>query len=167
MSEDNNDDDDINETEQTLTWVGFNTTASSDAIQINIEQFENMIELTEKDISGLKYSCSKRTAVDGILIFGLQKTKSLKLMINWVQDFDRVSETPNINEIDESSFRAVLAVAAQRSTIRKQEAKDASSVSSKASPDKLKEDRKWNDGSQDLKICCRQYWESTGFHYHM
>ena len=79
------------------------------------------------------------------MIFGLQKTKRLKSMIYWVQDFARVRETPKIYELDEASFRATLRVAAQRLTIRKQEAKDASSVSSKASPGKLKDDRKWNE----------------------
>ena len=64
--------------EQTLTWIGFNTTASRDALQIDIEQFEDMIELTEKYISGLEYSYSERTAAAGRLIFGLQKTKRLK-----------------------------------------------------------------------------------------
>ena len=52
---------------------------------------------------------------------------------------------PNIDDLDEASFRAVLGVAARRSTIRKQEVKDASSVSSKASPGKLKDDLKWNE----------------------
>ena len=32
MSEDYDDDDDIDEMEQTLTWIGFNTTASRDAL---------------------------------------------------------------------------------------------------------------------------------------
>ena len=85
-----------------------------------------MLELTKKDISDLEYSYSKRTAADGRLIFGLKNTKRLKLMIHWVQDFARVSETPNIDDLDEASFRAELGVAAQKSTIRKQEAKDAS-----------------------------------------
>ena len=142
MSEDDNDDDNINEMEQTLMWIGFNTTASRDALQIDIEQFEDMLELTEKDISDLEYSYSKRTAADGRLIFGLQKTNRLKSMIHWVQDFTRVSETPNIDELDEASFRAALGVAAQRSTIRKQKGKDAISVSSEASTGKLKDDRK-------------------------
>ena len=53
-------------------------------------------------------------------------------------------ERPNIDDLDEASFRAALGFAAQRSTIRKQEAKYASSVSSKASPGKLKDNRKWN-----------------------
>ena len=58
MSKDDDDDDEIDEKEHTLTWIGFNTTASRDALQIDIEQFEDMIELTEKYISGLEYSYS-------------------------------------------------------------------------------------------------------------
>ena len=56
MSKDDNEDGYIDEMEQTLTCIVFNTTASRDALQIDIEQFEDMIELTEKDISGLEYS---------------------------------------------------------------------------------------------------------------
>ena len=144
MSEDDDDDNDINEMEQRLTYIGFNTTASRDSLQIDIDQFRDMLELTKKDMSDLEYSYSKRTAADVRLIFGLQKTKRLKLMMHWVQDFSRVRETTSIDELDESSFRAALGVAAQRSNIRKQEAKDASSVSSEASTSKLKDDRKWN-----------------------
>ena len=48
MSEEDDDDDDIDEMVQTLTWIWFNTTASRDALQINIDQFEDMLELIEK-----------------------------------------------------------------------------------------------------------------------
>ena len=140
----NDEDDDIDDMYQTLTWISFNTIASRDVLQIEIKQFDDMLELTEKDISDLEYSYSKRTAADGRLIFGLQNTKRLNSMIHWVQDFDRVSETPNIDNLYEASFRAALGVATQRSTIHKQEEKDASSVSSEASPSKLKDNRKWN-----------------------
>ena len=119
MSEDDNDDDDTEETEQTLTWICFNTISSRYVIQIDIDQFEDMLELTKKDISDLEYSYSSQTAKDGTLIFDLQNTKLLKLMIHWVQDFDRVSKTPNSDDLDEASFRDALRVAAQRSTIRK------------------------------------------------
>ena len=85
-----NDDDDIDDMEQTLTWIGLNTIASRYALQIYIDQFEDMLELTKKDISDLEYSYSKRTAADGRLISGLQKTKRLKSMIHWVQEFSRV-----------------------------------------------------------------------------
>ena len=144
MSDDNNDDDDIDDMEQTLTWIGFNTISSRDALQIDIEQFEDMLELAEKDISDIEYSYLKRTAADGRLIFGLQKTKRLKSMMHWVQYFAIFSKTPNTDDLDEASFRAALGVAAQRPTIRKQEEKDASSVSIEASPGKLKDNRKWN-----------------------
>ena len=123
MRENDNDDDEIDKMEQTLTWISFNATASRDALQINIEQFEDMLELTEKDISDLEYSYSKRTAADGRLIFGLQNSKHLKPIIYWVQDFARVSKMTNIDDLDEASFRAALGVAAQRSTIRKNKRK--------------------------------------------
>ena len=71
MSEDDDDDDAINKMEQTLTWIGFNTTASRDALQIDIEQFEYTLEFTEKYILDIEYSYSKRTAAYGRLIFGL------------------------------------------------------------------------------------------------
>ena len=143
MSDD--DDDEINNMAQTLMRISFNTFASREAIQINIEQFEDMLELTEKNISDLEYSYSKRTVADGRLVFGLQNTKRLKSIIHWVKDFARVSETPNIDNLDEESFRDALRVPAQRSTVRKQEAKDASLVRIEASPGKLKDDRKWNE----------------------
>ena len=137
-----NEEDEINDMDQTLMWIGFNTIASREALQIDIEQLDDILELTEKDVSDLEYSYSKRTVADGRLIFGLQRTKRLKSMIHWVQDFARVSDRPNIDDLDEASFRAALGVAVQRSTTRKQEAKEASSVSSEASPGKLKDDRK-------------------------
>ena len=39
VSKDDDDDDDIDKMEQTLTWIGFNTTSSRDALQIDIEKF--------------------------------------------------------------------------------------------------------------------------------
>ena len=66
-------------------------------------------------------------------------------MIHGVQDFARVSKKPNIDDLDEASFRAALGVAAHRSTIQKQDVKYATSVSSKAFPGKLKDNRKWNE----------------------
>ena len=74
----NNDDDAINDTDQTLTWIGFNTIASRDGLQIDIEKFNDMLEVTKKYISYLEYSYLKRTSADGRLIFGLKKTKRLK-----------------------------------------------------------------------------------------
>ena len=100
--------DDINNMDQNPTWIGCNTIACRDALQIDIAQFGDMLQLTKKDISDLEYSYSKHTAADGRLIFGLQRTKRLKSMMHWVQDFAIVSETTNINDLDDASFRAAL-----------------------------------------------------------
>ena len=116
----NDDDDNIDNMAQTLMWIGFNKVTSRESFKIDVEQFDGVWELTDIDISDLEYSYSKRTVADGRLIFGLQNTKRLKSMIQWVQDFARVSKTPNINNLDEASFRAALGVEAQRSIIRKQ-----------------------------------------------
>ena len=107
------DDDDIDDMAQTLMLIGFNKVSSREALQIYMEQFDDMLELNEKGILDLKYSYSKCTVADGIILFGLQKTKCLKSMIHWVQNFAIVGETPNINDLDEESFRAALGVAAQ------------------------------------------------------
>ena len=120
------DDDDIDDMAQTLMLIGFNRVSSREALQIYMEQFDDMLELNEKDILDLKHSYSKLTVADGIILFGLQKTKCLKSMIHWVQDFVRFSKTPNIDDLDEASFRAALVVVVQRYIICKQEAKDAS-----------------------------------------
>ena len=109
--------------EQALTWIGFTNDANRAALRIDIAEFEDMLELSEKDISDLEYSYSKRTVGDGRFIFGLQRTKRVKAMIHWVQDFARVSEEPTIEGLDEATFRSAITVAAQRATIRKQEAK--------------------------------------------
>ena len=47
-------DDDIDDIDQTLMWIVFNTISSRDALQIDIEQFDDMLELTKKDTSDLE-----------------------------------------------------------------------------------------------------------------
>jgi len=79
------------------------------------------------------------------MYFGLQRTKQLKATLHWVQDFARVSEVPTLDGLTQESFKAAISIAAQRADIRKKEAKDTSSVSSEASPGKLKDNKKWQE----------------------
>jgi hypothetical protein len=99
-----------------------------------------MVNLTEKDITELQESYAKRTQNAGQMYFGLQRTKRLKATLHWIQDFGRVSEVPTLEGLTQESFKTAISIAAQRADIRKKEAKDASSVSSEASPGKLKDD---------------------------
>ena len=114
-----------------------------------------MVDLTEKDITELQESYAKRTQNAGRMYFGLQRTKQLKATLHWVQDFARVSKVPTLEGLTQDSFKAAISIAPQRADIRKKEAKDASSFSSEASPGKLKDNKKWQGGSRDLRTCCR------------
>ena len=94
--------------------------------------------LTERDISYLEKSYAKRPGKTGGIFFVLQRTKKIKSLMHWVQDFTRVDEVPTFKDMDKESFTRAIAVAAQRALIREKESKDASAVSAEASPGKLK-----------------------------
>ena len=135
----------IGELEQALIWIGFTTQANRTSLLGDFADLEEFAELNEKDIGNLAESYVKRTVADGRFIFGLQRTKRLKAMIHWIQDFQRVSDVPTTGGLNQATFREELIVAANRADIRKIEAASASSISSEASPGKLKDERKWNN----------------------
>ena len=129
----------VNIMNQVLIWIGFDVVANRQALRSEIAEIKDMVDLTEKDITELQESYAKRTQNTGRMYFGLQRTKRLKATLHWVQDFARVSEVPTLEGLTQESFKAAISIAAQRADIRKKEAKDASSVSSEASPGKLKD----------------------------
>ena len=135
----------VNIMNQVLIWIGFDVVANRQALRSEIAEIKDMVDLTEKDITELQESYAKRTQNAGRMYFGLQRTKRLKATLHWVQDFARVSEVPTLEGLTQESFKAAISIAAQRADIRKKEAKDASSVSSEASPGKLKDDKKWQE----------------------
>jgi len=131
---------------QVLIWIGFDdNVANRQALCSEIAEIKNMVDLTEKDITELQESYTKRTQNAGQMYFGLQRTKQLKTTLHWVQDFARVSQVPTLEGLTQESFKAAISIAAQRADIRKKETKDASSVSSEALPGKLKDDKKWQE----------------------
>ena len=132
----------VNIMNQVLIWIGFDVVANRQALRSEIAEIKDMVDLSEKDITELQELYAKRTQNAGRMYFGLQRTKRLKATLHWVQDFARVSEVPTFKGLTQESFKAAISIAAQRADIRKKEAKDASSVSSEASPGKLKDDKK-------------------------
>jgi len=135
----------VNIMNQALIWIGFDIVANRQALRSEIAEIKDMVDLTEKDITELQESYAKRTQNAGRMYFGLQRTKQLKATLHWVQDFARVSEVPTLEGLTQDSFKAAISIAAQRADIRKKEAKDTSSVSSEASPGKLKDNKKWQE----------------------
>jgi hypothetical protein len=77
-----------------LTYCGFDTNATRENIVVDgFESFQDIMSLTEKDVSDLAKGFVERTAAAGSIIFGLRRTNLLKATIHWVQDFRRISRS--------------------------------------------------------------------------
>jgi len=72
---------------QVLIWIRFDVVANRQALRSERAEIEDMLDLTEKDITELQELYAKRTQNAGQMYFGLQRTKRLKATLHWVQDF--------------------------------------------------------------------------------
>ena len=136
----------VDQIRQILTWIGFTTADDRNAIIDDaFESYNDLLELTSKDITELSASFGRRTLLNGRIIFGSRKTKKLKSLVCWVKDFQRISLTPHIDGQDELSFLSSLTVASGRDEVR-QMMKNAQDVKAKeASPGPLVSETKWNE----------------------
>ena len=104
-----------------------------------------MNDLTEQDISDLEKLYAKRPGKTGGIFFGIQRTKEIKSLMHWVQEFTRVDKVPTVKGLYKESFMRAIAVSSQRALIWDKELKNAIAVSAEVSPSKLKDDRKWTE----------------------
>ena len=105
---------------QILHWIGFRSAVQKNALsQDAFESFDFLKVLTEKDITAMASDFSSRTVANGRINFGTMRTKRLKALIHWIQDFYRVSCVPSIVGLSEISFKAELETALTRNEIRK------------------------------------------------
>ena len=87
-------------------------------------------------------SFQKRTIANRIN-FGMKRTKWLIAMMHWVQDFNRCSKQPTIDDfVTANKFKQVLSTAAQRASLRKVDTNQVDTISKVADPGKLKDERK-------------------------
>ena len=75
-----------------------------------------LLEVTHKEI----YE-SKRRVLDGRILFGMQQTKQLLAMIDWVKDRQRVNKAPGVDGFDAVTFREAILESAERQTVRASE----------------------------------------------
>ena len=131
---------------QILHWIGFRTAAQQNLIVADcFDSFDSLRMLTDKDIRQMSSEFSSRTPVARRIIFGTNRTKFLKAVTHWVQDFYRVSETPTIVGLNEPTFKSALQCSLSRTSIRKT-LSDASSITSKAAdPGPLKSEKQWKE----------------------
>ena len=131
---------------QILHWIGFTIDAQRENIQNDaIATFDDIKVLTEKDVTQLATDFASRTIPNGRMSIGARRTKRLKGLLHWVQDFYRVSEQPSIVGLQEDTFRAALDTALLRAEVR-QTLKGNSETSSKvADPGPLKSEKEWRE----------------------
>ena len=85
----------IDQIDSMLTWIGFNQQNRTSIMNDAFTTYEDFKSLTEKDITYLSNSFARRTIQNDRINFGIRRTKRLKQMVHWVQDFYRVSlKTP-------------------------------------------------------------------------
>ena len=70
--------------------------------------FYDIHVLTDKDITNMSSGFALRTQADRRILFGTRKTKILKALIHWNEDFFHFSLLPSIVRITTNIFKAQL-----------------------------------------------------------
>jgi hypothetical protein len=137
----------INETDsisQIMYWIGFRLEANRDAlIDDAFQSFDDISLLTEKDVTTLSSSFASRTAQNGRMHIGTRRTKWLKALVHWTQDFIRISQTPSIVSLNEITYKQQLSRALTRADIRQSLQSQTSTAATASSPGPLKSEREW------------------------
>ena len=102
----------LNETDtmdQILHWIGFTTNAQRTNIMADsMNSFNNVRFLAKKDINSMASEYASRTQLEGKIHFGIRRTKLLKALVHWIQDFYHVLETPKIDNLTQDTFKDAL-----------------------------------------------------------
>ena len=136
---------------QVLYWIGFQVSSQQqELIEYAFGAFNNLIMLTEKDISTIASNSSSRTLANGRIIFGTRQIKYIKSFTHWVQDFYRISVLPSIVGLSQVTFKAQLERASTRSDISKLMGNQTKISADAASPEPLENK---NSGNIGKKFC--------------
>jgi hypothetical protein len=132
---------------QILHWIGFCTEPQREALFADcFGSFEDLkVLLTEKDVTTMSSDFGGSQAVRDHIHFGTRRTKSVKGLVNWVQDFYHVSETPSIIGLNEITFQQQLERALARADIRASLKNQGSTAANTATPGALKSEKQWKE----------------------
>jgi hypothetical protein len=76
-----------------LSYCGFAGVNNRISIaEDGFESFQDIMSLSEKDVSSLAKGFSERTVTNGRIVFGLRRTNLLKGTVHRAQDFRRISK---------------------------------------------------------------------------
>ena len=80
-----------NSVRQIFHWIGFRGQQNINVIVDDaFSGFYDIRVFTEKDINNMPSGFALRTQADGRILFGMRRTKLLKALIHWNEDFFRV-----------------------------------------------------------------------------
>ncbi len=129
---------------QILWWIGFRTNAQTTLIYDDgVDGWESIWMLTKDNINAMAKSFAGRTATSGRIVFGTNRTKRLRAVTNWVQDFGRVSLPPMIVGLSKVTFKAALMTA--KSCEKIHSVLKANKIPSDVSPGRLNRKSKWKE----------------------
>ena len=144
----------LNTITQILHWIGFTIQAQRDNIVTDSFGAYNDIKmLNEKDIASMSIDWASRTQQNGRIHFGIRRTKLLKALTHWVQDFYRVSSTPTIEGLDKEAFLSQLHRAINRAEIRTN--MNDTTSNDESSPGMLESERQWKQWEEKFVNYCR------------
>ena len=146
---------------QILWWIGFRTNPQTVALfDDGIDSYESIQMLTKEDIDAMSKSFASRTQAGGRIIFGTNRTKWLKALVHWSQDFHRVSNTPTIVGLSEVTFKQALRTSESRDKIRS--TLKGNDIPSDASPGPLERESKWKEWEEKFENYLRLHLGSSG-----
>ena len=116
--------------------------------------------LTTEDIDTMEKCFRSRTASKGKIIFGTNRTKDLKALTYWTQDFHRISKVPTVIGSNGSQFLADLRRDEIRDKIRK--TLKESDVPSVANPGPLTKESKWKEWEEKFINYLRLHLGANG-----
>ena len=122
---------------QSLAWIGFNDAQRQLIITEAFGNFDDIRATDEDDVDAMVKDLTSRTAANDRIIVRNRRTKLLKGLTHWVEDFYRVSGTPDIVGLNTTTFRAALNVAFTREELRVDLRKQLKTAADAASPGPL------------------------------
>ena len=103
-----------------------------------------------------------RAAANGRINIGLMRTKRLKALIHWIQDFYRISREPTIVGLNEALFKRDLDRALARAEIRNGLKDQTKTAADAASPGPLKSEKYWKEWDEKFINYVRSFMGVNG-----
>ena len=145
---------DRNLVDQALAWIGFGMEVNHNIIrdEAGLEDSNNFIGLTEKNIWYMASGFSKRTTAQGCINFGMWRVKYTLVIMHWSKNESRYSRTASLTGItDAEEYKALLGTALDRAKQKKVESDQAETIRKAAYPGEFKDKHTWTECEVKLK----------------